>query len=345
MFVSIRDVRKTFGPTTALNGCSLDLERGEILTLLGPSGCGKTTLLRTIAGFVTPDSGSIVIDSREITRLPAHRRGIGMVFQNYALFPHMTVAQNVSYGLMVRGTDRARMRQLTEAALALVNLTGYGGRWPRELSGGQQQRVALARVLVLEPQVLLLDEPFGALDAKLRLFMQIEVKQIVQRLGITTLLVTHDQDEALTMSDRVAVINAGVIEQVGTPLDLYDRPVSPFVADFVGLSNWFERTAKNGLVHLLPGTAVPSLDDGPLRVMVRPENLALHPAEEPGLAGAIIVVKQLGTTTEYRVRTSEGDLSVVVFRAAGERPLALGTSVSVTVRDASQCRLSPAVPA
>src|SRR5262249_22925240 len=204
----------------------LEVTKGEVMTLLGPSGCGKTTLLRTIAGFVMPDAGSVSIGGRDVTFDPPNRRTVGMVFQHYALFPHMTVFGNVAYGLRVRRLARTEIDRRVRAALELVDLAALGRRWPAQLSRGQQQRVALARVLVLAPEVLLLDEPFGALDAKLRQAMQVDLPQLVRRLGITTVFVTHDQDEALTLSDRIAVMRSGVIEQVGTPLEIYDRPAS-----------------------------------------------------------------------------------------------------------------------
>jgi ABC-type Fe3+/spermidine/putrescine transport system ATPase subunit len=221
-------VDKAFGALPVLRGCALDVRPGEVMTLLGPSGCGKTTLLRVIAGLVSPDAGSISIGGRDVTWVPANRRQVGMVFQHYALFPHMTVFGNVAYGLRVRRARREEIGRRVRAALALVELDPLAERWPGQLSGGQQQRVALARALILEPQVLLLDEPFGALDAKLREAMQIDLKKLVQRLGITTVFVTHDQDEAFTLSDRIAVMEAGRITQMGSPLEIYDRPASAY---------------------------------------------------------------------------------------------------------------------
>src|SRR5262245_11239193 len=232
--VRLQGIRKTYGANPVLRDCDLDVRKGEVMTLLGPSGCGKTTLLRTVAGFVVPDAGSVAIGGRDVTLSPPNHRPVGMVFQHYALFPHMTVLANVAYGLRVRRVGRAETERRARAALELVELAALADRWPLQLSGGQQQRVALARVLVLEPEVLLLDEPFGALDAKLRQTMQVDLRRLVRRVGITTVFVTHDQDEALTLSDRIAVMRGGEFEQVGTPLEIYDRPASAYVADFVG---------------------------------------------------------------------------------------------------------------
>jgi spermidine/putrescine ABC transporter ATP-binding subunit len=236
-FLSARKIRKTYGAVVAVNDVSFDVEEGELVTLLGPSGSGKTTVLMCVAGFVDPDQGDIALHGQSIMDLPPHKRNIGVVFQQYALFPHMTVLDNVAYPLRVR---RVPTKQLTGAvmdALHLVKLTGLGNRYPKELSGGQQQRVALARALVFKPPVLLMDEPLGALDRKLRAEMQIEIRAIQRKVGITTLYVTHDQEEALTISDRIAVMQEGRLAQVGRPMDMYDRPVTPFVADFLGEAN------------------------------------------------------------------------------------------------------------
>src|SRR5712671_3511075 len=227
-------VTKRFGDVVALNGVSLAIGRGEFMTLLGPSGCGKTTLLKLAAGFLGPDGGSIAIHGKCVNDVPAYKRGIGMMFQNYALFPHMSVAENVGYGLKARGVGRRERRQRVAEVLALVKLTGMEDRKPRQLSGGQQQRVALARALVIRPKVLLLDEPFSALDRNLRASMQVEIKEIQRKLGVTTIFVTHDQSEALSLSDRIAVLAEGRIRQLGTPDEIYCHPVNRFVASFVG---------------------------------------------------------------------------------------------------------------
>jgi len=235
--IVLADLTKIYGAAAAVRDLNLDVAAGEFLTFLGPSGSGKTTILMMIAGFVAPDGGDIVIDGRRVTWLPAHKRGIGMVFQNYALFPHMTVAENIAFPLQMRGVPKSAIRAKTQEILELVQLPGYEGRYARELSGGQQQRVALARALVFEPRVLLLDEPLSALDKKLRDQIRIELKHIHQRLGITFIYVTHDQEEALIMSDRIAVMNAGRIAQIGTPRQLYEEPADAFVAQFIGESN------------------------------------------------------------------------------------------------------------
>src|SRR6476659_4375199 len=239
MDIEVTNVAKHYGATVAVSDVSFGVEQGHVLSLLGPSGCGKTTMMRMIAGLIAPNAGSIAIKGRPVNQIPVHKRNVGMLFQNYALFPHLTVAHNIAFGLEMRKLAKAEALRKAEDALAMVRLSGFGARYPHQLSGGQQQRVALARALVIEPAVLLLDEPFGALDKKLRENMQIEMRQLQQRLGITTLMVTHDQDEALTLSDRIAVMRAGVIEQLGTPTEIYERPVSRFVASFIGTSNFF----------------------------------------------------------------------------------------------------------
>ena len=288
-------VTKRFGEITAIDDVSLLVRRGELMTLLGPSGCGKTTLLSLVAGFLIPDRGEIAIDGRGVTDLPTHRREIGIMFQNYALFPHMNVAANVGYGLKMRRTPRPEIARRVADALALVKLAGLEDRRPRQLSGGQQQRVALARALVIRPKVLLLDEPFSALDRNLRASMQIEIKEIQRKLGVTTIFVTHDQSEALSLSDRIAVIAEGRIRQLGTPDEIYRRPIDRFVASFVGdvnvLSARLERSdgataiVALGLVQVpvpartlrgtVPGEAVD--------LFVRPEGLRVA---EPGAAVA-----------------------------------------------------------
>jgi putative spermidine/putrescine transport system ATP-binding protein/spermidine/putrescine transport system ATP-binding protein len=236
--VRLRELTKIFGKTRAVDRVTLNMEPGSIVALLGPSGCGKTTTLRMIAGLLLPDAGEILIDDKAITRVPVHRRNIGMLFQNYALFPHMTVAQNIAFGLETRNIKRDRAAVRVTEALQLVQLDGFENRMPAQLSGGQQQRVALARALVVEPAVLLLDEPLGALDKSLRESMQVELRDLQRRLGITTVMVTHDQDEALTMADRIAIMRDGYVEQTGTPAEVYRRPVSRFIASFLGAANF-----------------------------------------------------------------------------------------------------------
>src|SRR5205085_36249 len=239
MDIEVTSVAKRYGGALAVSDVSFGVEQGHVLSLLGPSGCGKTTVMRMIAGLIAPSAGSISIKGRPVNQIPVHKRNVGMLFQNYALFPHLDVARNIAFGLEMRGLSKSDAVRKADAALSMVRLEGFGARYPHQLSGGQQQRVALARALVIEPAVLLLDEPFGALDKKLRENMQIEMRQLQRRLGITTLMVTHDQDEALTLSDRIAVMYAGRIEQFGTPTEIYERPVSRFVASFIGTSNFF----------------------------------------------------------------------------------------------------------
>jgi spermidine/putrescine ABC transporter ATP-binding subunit len=243
-YLSIDQATKQYGATKALDEVCLDIDVGEFVTLLGPSGCGKSTTLRAIAGLLDIDRGTIAIDGRDFTKVPIHRRDIGVVFQNNALFPHMTVAQNVAFGLRMRNVARAEQESRTAEALALVHLPDFGARYPHQLSGGQQQRVAIARALVINPRVLLLDEPFAALDRKLREEMQMELRDLTRRVGITSVFVTHDQEEALTLSDRIAVMNAGRIEQIGTPDAIYSRPETRFVADFMGARNILETTVR-----------------------------------------------------------------------------------------------------
>ena len=335
--VRLQGIRKAFGALAVLRDCDLEVEKGEVMTLLGPSGCGKTTLLRTIAGFVVPDAGSVSIGGRDVTLHPPNRRSVGMVFQHYALFPHMTVFGNVAYGLRVRRLGRGEIDRRVRAALELVELAALPERWPAQLSGGQQQRVALARVLVLAPEVLLLDEPFGALDAKLRQAMQVDLRQLVRRLGITTVFVTHDQDEALTLSDRIAVMRGGVIEQVGTPLEIYDRPASTYVADFVGLSNLLPGEVRAGRIDLGRSVVLPTDRTGRVTVVIRPEHLAVRRDEAgPGWPGTLTFVKHAGATTEYQVDVGgPAPLRVLAMRDPGGDLLEVGDRVRVELRDSA----------
>lgn len=297
--VQLDNVLKQFGDSIALHKVSLKILEGEFVTLLGPSGCGKTTLLNLMAGFAEADNGEIFIDGQLVTETPPYQREIGIVFQNYALFPHMNVAKNVGYGLRMRGVPKAEIAERVEQALALVKLQGYGDRKPRELSGGQQQRVALARALVIRPKVLLLDEPFSALDKNLRLSMQIELKDIQRKLGVTTVFVTHDQSEALSMSDRVVVMSAGHVRQIGTPDAIYRQPLDPFVASFVGdvnilpgryLSRDDQATLELGASALrLPAERVHAEVGARLDVYVRPENIRLGPLGPQSLLSATVV--------------------------------------------------------
>jgi mannopine transport system ATP-binding protein len=321
--ISLIGISKAYGATRVVDGVSIDVAPGEFLSLLGPSGSGKTTLLMMIAGFETPGAGSIALGASDITHLAPNERQIGMVFQKYALFPHMTVARNIAFPLKMRRRPRAEIARKVEAALAMVRLEGYGSRLPHELSGGQQQRIAVARALVFEPPALLMDEPLGALDNKLREQMQIEIKRLQQRLGITVIYVTHDQEEALTMSDRVAVMNQGRLEQIGTPAMLYARPANPFVADFVGKMNFLDGRIggswPDGVVVTLEGgaslkaAADPSAWHAgePVRVAIRPEALrceALGPPHETAMAGIVETTIFAGASHVALVRLGGGEL-------------------------------------
>src|SRR5215469_6064013 len=295
--IRVRSLRKAYGSVAALAGVDLEIEQGEFFTLLGPSGSGKTTLLRLIAGFERPDGGAIELAGREISGVPPYARNVNTVFQDYALFPHMTVAQNIQYGLKVRGMGKAERIGRARRALDMVRLTGLGERKPAQLSGGQRQRVALARAIVNEPQVLLLDEPLGALDLKLRQEMQLELQHVQREVGITFVYVTHDQEEALSMSDRIAVLSAGRIEQIGTPLEVYERPSTDFVAGFIGTSNLIERSGKH--------------------VTIRPEKIHLLADGEEPPAGAHVetgVIKDVvyvGVFTRYIIDLDAGGELVV----------------------------------
>ncbi len=276
--ITVRHVTKTYGKVHALDDVSLDVKSGEFLTLLGPSGSGKTTLLMVLAGFTRPDRGSLKFGDTEVIRLAPHLRDVGMVFQNYALFPHMTVAGNVGYPLRLRKTPKAELAERVERALETVQLGGFGDRGIDQLSGGQKQRVALARSIVFEPRILLMDEPLSALDKKLRDRMQIELRHLHEKLGMTTVYVTHDQREALTMSDRIAVVNHGRIMQLATPQDLYDQPANRFVADFIGDSTFLPVTRKGATVAFgdtVLKTTRPVPDASALTLMLRPERVRL----------------------------------------------------------------------
>jgi spermidine/putrescine transport system ATP-binding protein len=330
LVAEFRSATKRYGAVLATDGLSFGIGRGEFLSFLGPSGCGKTTALRMLAGFEQPTSGEVLIDGVVANDVPAYRRPVNMVFQHYALFPHMSVADNIGYGPMQRHPrpDRAELARKVDRALEMVRLSGFGARRIWEMSGGQQQRVALARAIVNEPKLLLLDEPLAALDRKLRREMQIELQTLQRTLGITFVLVTHDQEEALSMSDRICIMRDGRIVQVGTPNDLYDAPVSRYVADFVGKSNFldghFQPASVGGVIatasgHRFPGRVSGALAaDAPVVLSVRPEQVSLARTTRPG-AEPVAVVNRifLGEHTEYLVRHAAlGDLRVLVSRAA-----------------------------
>jgi putative spermidine/putrescine transport system ATP-binding protein len=336
--VCLQGLSKSFaGAIKALDGVSLDIGAGEFFALLGPSGCGKTTTLRLVAGFETPDEGRIVVGGRDVTEMPVHRREMGVIFQSYALFTHRTVAENVGFGLRMRRMRRQEIDRRVSAALAQVALTGLEARRPAQLSGGQQQRVALARAIVIEPPVLLLDEPLGALDRRLRQQMQFELKQLQKQLGVTLLFVTHDQEEALALSDRIAVMNAGRIEQVGTPAEIYERPRTRFVADFVGEINIIDGTWSAGRLLAADGQAMPAPTaagrDGPGAIAIRPERIAMTPPQAGLLTGRIATANFLGGQTLYRIAADSG-ASVLVKegRSEGNPARTIGEHVGVRWR-------------
>ncbi len=290
--VYLENLGKSYGATPAVANFTLDIADGELVSFLGPSGCGKTTTLRMIAGFIEPTEGRVLFDDVDVTRFPAHRRNTGMVFQRYALFPHMTVSQNVSFGLEMHKVPAAERGRRVREALDMVRMASLGERYPRQLSGGQQQRVAIARALAIEPTVFLLDEPLSNLDAKLRLEVREEIRALQRRLGLTTIFVTHDQEEALAMSDRMAIMQDGIVRQVGTPDDLYERPESLFVADFLGKMNFFSgRLIRPGQFETEAGPllAVSSEKISATRVGVRPERIALSTVAGNGNAVPVIV--------------------------------------------------------
>ena len=358
--VTISGVSKRYGAVRAVVDVSIEVGAGEFLSLLGPSGSGKTTLLMMIAGFESANEGSIRVGDRDLTYVPPNERGIGMVFQKYALFPHMTVAQNIAFPLKMRKLAKAEIAERVRRALSLVRLDDYDHRMPSQLSGGQQQRIAVARATVFEPPVLLMDEPLGALDKKLREQLQLEIKSLQQRLGVTVIYVTHDQEEALTMSDRVAVINNGRLEQIGTPVDLYDRPESIFVADFIGKMNflkgeWISSGGENGRVHVgdlgsLPALAphsgsVVSTASRRVRAAIRPERLQLFKrghGTEHSLKGIIESVIFVGSYRTFLVRVGD-DLLQVQTSAAGSGHLDRGDMVEMTC-DPTAVKLFPEPP-
>lgn len=332
-FLSIRGLTKRYGSFLAVDDFHLDVPKGELVAFLGPSGCGKTTSLRMIAGLVPATSGHIIVGGRDLTSVPVHQRDMGLVFQSYALFPHMTVAQNVAFGLEMRGVPRDEITQRVRDAVALVHLTGKEGHRPSQLSGGQQQRVALARALVIRPSILLLDEPLSNLDAKLRDEMRNEIRDIQQTLGITAIFVTHDQGEALTMCDKVVVMNQGRLEQVGTPVDLYERPATAFVASFVGRTNRLRSVAANGAVdlagHRFPAPAGVS---GPVEVMIRPHRIGLATGTAQGVAGTVQRAIFVGDILQYDVDVAGQTVSVELATRGNETFLAPGTAVRLTWR-------------
>jgi len=344
--IELIGVAKRYGPLSAVEDIDLAVEEGEFVTVLGPSGSGKTTLLTMIAGLAGPSAGRIEIGGRDVTWLPAARRNVGLVFQSYALFPHMSVAANVAFPLAVRGVAKAETRRRVGDALRLVRLEGFGRRRPSQLSGGQQQRVALARAFVFEPEILLLDEPLGALDRKLREQLQVELRQLQRSLGITTILVTHDQEEALSLSDRIVVLDEGRVQQIGTPEEAYLRPANRFVADFLGTANRFEGVLQNGadgcFLDLDDGALMPCTDPGlppgqRVAAIVRPERVRLEPVEAVGATDAVGLratvtdVIYLGQSLRYHLELDPEKSVIATSTDRGAR-FAPGTAVHLTWR-------------
>lgn len=350
--ITLSGVSKRYGDILAINDVSLVIEDGEFFTLVGPSGCGKTTTLRTIAGFESLSAGTVGIAGTDVTDESPNHRNVGMVFQDFALFPHMTVAENIAYGLEVDGgTDTAIIDDVVEKMLELVELTGYGDRMPDQLSGGQQQRIALARALAKEPDVLLLDEPLASLDKQLRETMQVELRRIQREVGITTVLVTHNQREALTMSDRIAVMNDGVFEQVGTPTEIYETPTSPFVADFVGTANVFDGTVQEateetvtvdcgtGLIKTKAADVTPGEQ---VSVVVRPENVSISrpPVTDAAVKtfeGIITVARYSGDRLEYHANVDESR-SLISVKGPDHEQFSVDDRVVMTI-DPEACQI------
>ncbi|RFU82349.1 ABC transporter ATP-binding protein [Streptomyces triticagri] len=339
--VQLKQLRREFGSTTALSGLDLDIAAGELVALLGPSGCGKTTALRIIAGFESADSGELLMDGQDVTDVPAHRRDIGMVFQSYSLFPNMTAAENVSYGLRVRGASAAERTSRAHELLELVGLPGREGAYPHQLSGGQQQRVALARALAVRPKVLLLDEPLSALDAKVRLNLREEIRRIQLELGITTVFVTHDQEEALSMADRVAVMKDGRLEQCAAPSELYDRPATPFVAEFVGTMNRLPAVMSDGSTVELLGRRLPAHGEREFAagtavdVLLRPEGLAVAGPDAEGEPATVRVATFLGPTTRLLLTTESGTAVKADLPSRDAGALAPGSRCTIRPHDKS----------
>jgi putative spermidine/putrescine transport system ATP-binding protein len=326
--LTIEKLTKRYGNSLAVDGLDLSVREGELVALLGPSGCGKTTTLRMVAGFLPPTSGRVLFDREDVTAVPAHKRSTGMVFQSYALFPHMTVAQNVGFGLEMRGLGVAERERKVEEALKLVRLSDLSARLPRELSGGQQQRVALARALVINPKLFLLDEPLSNLDAKLRSEVRIEIRALQQRLGLTTLLVTHDREEALTMADRLVVMASGRVRQVGSPKELYDEPQDAFVADFVGRCNIITGRREGPSHFRTKGGLLLAVDtasresDNATAFALRPERILINPGNNGHTCGLVEAVTYLGAQTEYHVRIDQELFVVVRPTPSASEPLA-----------------------
>jgi putative spermidine/putrescine transport system ATP-binding protein len=329
-------VRKTFGQVIALDSFDVELKQGELVTLLGPSGCGKTTALRIAAGFEQPNSGSVFVKDKDVTALPAHTRNMGMVFQNYSLFPHMSVAENVGFGLRVRGIDAAERDMLVREAVSRVQLSGLEGRYPHQLSGGQQQRVALARALVFQPEVLLLDEPLSALDAKVRVELRDEIRTLQRDAGIGAIFVTHDQDEALNISDRVCVMKDGKIQQIGSPRDVYLRPVNGFVARFIGAMNVIEVHFSQQKKPVVAGIELDSSIAAPVgsvaQILVRPDAVSLCPRGTSGsIDGTVVGEHFSGATTILRIRLDQAEVTISAMLVSRNVQVKIGDGVGVII--------------
>jgi len=316
--IDIKGVNLSYGPTHVLKDIDLSIRPGELFAFLGPSGCGKTTLLRLIAGFAQAQTGKVLLDGHDVAALPPWKRDVGMVFQSYALWPHMTVAQNVAFGLEERRRPKAEIAARVVQALELVGLSAYAQRRPAQLSGGQQQRVALARTIAIEPKVLLLDEPLSNLDAKMRVSVRRDLRELQQRLGLTTIFVTHDQEEANTICDRIALMEAGVIRQVGTPMELYERPANLFVASFLGSANILDDGA---------GVTVPAGQ----RLVFRPQHASLSPAAGAAMSGPVTHREFLGATVRYGVRIGDREILVEAPFQSGAELRAIGETVGVAL--------------
>jgi len=348
--VELRNITLAYGSFVAVEGVSLSIPKGTFLTLLGPSGCGKTTILRSIAGLVDPTAGDIEIAGRRVNDVPIHKRNIGLVFQNYALFPHKTIFDNIAFGLKYRNVPKATIAEKVKRALDVVRLPGVEKKLPSELSGGQQQRIALARAIVVEPDVLLLDEPLSALDANLREEMRVELKQIQRQTGITTIFVTHDQGEALAMSDVVVVMNKGRIEQMGSPFEVYEHPQTEFVAGFLGNANFLPATvaaqhgasvqvrlAGGGELLVGGGCTRPVAAGDAVKVVVRAEKVMLAPHSSVPLPGRITDVDYLGALARYEVELSGGQ-RLRALSSLHQKAMSLGETVGVTI-DPEHCRI------
>ncbi|PYN95959.1 MAG: polyamine ABC transporter ATP-binding protein [Candidatus Rokuibacteriota bacterium] len=357
--VELRGIQKRYGAVQAVASIDLRIEPGQFVSLLGPSGCGKTTTLRIIAGLVRPDAGEVIIGGRVMTDVPVHHRGLGLVAQNYALFPHMTVMENVTFGLRMRRAPPAEVERKAHEALEMVRLSGFEQRYPRQLSGGQQQRVALARCLLVEPAVLLLDEPLGALDKKLREVMQVELKSLQRQVGITTIFVTHDQEEALTLSDRIAVMHQGRLQQVGAPPEVYEMPRTRFVAEFIGVCNFLEgkvvgrepgavmvRTDGGALVAVATDERSAPAEGAKVVAAVRPEKLAVRAPGSPRsgqeLSARLEALVYVGTAVHYHLRAATGERLIAYRQNNAAAPVTFGPGAEVVVSwDPGAARLLP----